>query len=79
MDELSGIERAIRAAGTQAHLSFLASQASGQTISQGRISDWRMRGYVPADRAPVIAKVSGIPLEDLLRKPKTKRKALASG
>lgn len=70
--ELTGIERAIKAVGTQVILAEKLRAASGQRIGQGRITDWVRRGHVPAARAPIVAELTGIPLEDLLRSPKPK-------
>lgn len=66
---MTGIEKAIRFARTQQNLAALLS------VSQGRISEWFKQGYVPRKRAPFVATVTGVPLEQLTRKPKPKAKS----
>lgn len=65
--KLNVIDKAIQQSGTQAHLAFLLSEASGQPIRQSHVSAWRMRGYVPAARIPLFSRVTGIPESDLAR------------
>lgn len=74
MNELTGIQRAILAAGTQAHLAFLISQALGTSVGQGRVGDWLAKGYVPTKRAMIVARLTSVPIEDLIRQtPRKKR------
>lgn len=73
-DELSGIERAIMEAGTQAKLAALVSRASGDRITQSGVSKWEQRGYVPRKRAIIVAQVTTVPLSDLMRSTPRKRR-----
>ena len=68
MDELSGIERAIRKFGTQDALAKALREKFGDFVSQGRISDWKRQRYVPVSFAGRVAKISDIPVDQLLRK-----------
>lgn len=51
---MSGIEQAIRAAGSQAELAALLG------CSQQNISSWLRRGYVPPKQAVAIEQATGI-------------------
>jgi len=66
-DELSGIRRAVVAAGSQTKLAAMIG------VGQGRVHDWTVKGYVPTSRAPIVASATGISLIDLLRPPKLKK------
>lgn len=67
MDEvLSGIARAVKAVRTQTNLAVACK------VTQSRISEWVSKGYVPKARAAIVARASGIPVEELLRKRKRK-------
>lgn len=76
---LTGIVRAIKAVGSQQHLAFLLTEELGidPPLRQSRVAEWVRLGYVPTQRAHAVAKVTGIPLIDLLRKPKARTAANA--
>lgn len=63
----SGISRAIRIAGNQAALARLIWEKCGVRIYQARVSDWERQGFVPKARAELVARVTGVPVRDLLR------------
>lgn len=65
---LTGIERAILAAGTQAALAVQLSSRFPEVPhpSQQALSLWRRQGYVPKDRAREIAAITGVPFQTLL-------------
>lgn len=65
---LTGIERAIMAAGTQAALAAqLSSRFPGTPHpSQQALSQWLRQGFVPRARAREIAAITGVPFQTLL-------------
>ena len=66
-DNLTGIQRAIIAAGgTQAMLADRLLEA-GERVDQSLISRWLAHGYVPTRRAIIVAQVTQIPIADLLK------------
>lgn len=77
---IPGIVRAIKAAGTQAELALKLSEELGmmeRPIRQGTIAQWVRYGYVPRARAPAVAKITGIPLVDLVRQTKRTSRSYA--
>jgi hypothetical protein len=77
--ELSGIERAVRVVRTQTELARLISEAAGEPISQARVSCWIEVGYVPRRRAGYVSEVTGVPVDDLVRKGKGKPRGRHAG
>lgn len=76
-ENLSGIQRAIIAAGgTQAMLAERLVQA-GDRVDQSLISRWLAAGYVPTRRAILVSHVTDIPIADLL-KPRKARNGKAT-
>lgn len=71
----TGISRAIEAAGNQVELSRLIWKVFAVHIWQSRISDWERSGAVPTrEKALMVSRVTGVPVEDLLRQEKRKRR-----
>jgi hypothetical protein len=67
MPKLSGISRAVRIVRTQSNLAEILSTMSGERISQGRISTWVKRGYVPDARAVLVSKATSVPVRALVK------------
>lgn len=76
-DELSGINRAIAAAGSQVALAAALSVRSGDKVLQSTISRWVSRGGVPGWHAADVSEITGVPIADLLKK--TPRKKRSNG
>jgi ATP-dependent protease HslVU (ClpYQ) ATPase subunit len=79
MTQISGIQRAIDAAGTQTELARRISELAGRKIPQARISEWLDLGYVPRRKVALVSEVTGIPVADLERKTKRTRKGSKNG
>lgn len=75
--EISGIMRAVLAAGSQTALAAQISSLAGRKISQSRVSEWLDKGYVPRARSVLVSQATGIPVVDLERK--SKRKGSTNG
>lgn len=58
---MSGINKAITQAGSQVRL----ARALG--VTQVTISNWKSRGWIPANRARQIEEIYGIPRAELLK------------
>lgn len=60
MTQESGVQRAVKAAGSQQ----LLAEALG--LKQQTISTWVVRGYVPLDHVTAVSAVSGVPKRELV-------------
>lgn len=59
MDKLeAGVQAAYTAAGTRAELAKRINAAKGKPITQQGVGKWKR---IPAERVPIVAKVTGIP------------------
>jgi hypothetical protein len=67
VDEKTGIQRAVDMAGGQTALLRLMIGAGDALVNPSKISIYLKQGYASSRRARVIAKVTGVPLTDLLR------------
>lgn len=67
-EKLSGIERALIHAGSNQRLIQLLLRKADLQISERAVSYWRKVGYVPTVYVLAVAKVTGVPIEDLVRK-----------
>jgi hypothetical protein len=76
-DELTGIERAVMVAGTQKNLTILmaAVPPGSVPVVQSSVSKWLFNGYVSNAYAGLVAKATGIPIEDLIRKTPRRRRS----
>jgi hypothetical protein len=63
----TGIERAIDVAGGQMSLARMLTRETGQAMWQPNISRWCDKGYVPEKYVKLISRVTGIPVDDLVR------------
>ena len=63
----SGISRAIEFFGSQTAMAARLAKETDAPINQGYISKWLAAGYVPRKRAPLVARLTGIDIKDLLR------------
>lgn len=65
---LTGIDRAVFAAGSQAALAtLLKSRSEGKdSISQQAVSQFVKQGYVPLERAKEVSAATGVPVADLV-------------
>lgn len=68
---MTGIEKAIKAAGTQTALAALI-----ETTPQ-RVSEWARLGYVPSSRIVPIARATGVSPDELGRKAAPRNRILA--
>ena len=75
--KVSGISRAIAIAGNQAALSRLIWHKCRVLIYQSRISEGERSGYVSQRVAELIAQVTGVPVEDLIRQGKREHRRVA--
>lgn len=75
----SGISRAIAIAGNQAALSRLVWEKCRVLIWQARISDAERVGYLSPKNAELIARATGVPVEDLVRQDKREHRRVAKG
>lgn len=72
--KLSGVQRAIIAAGGQAALARLVSEHSGIEIDPPHVAWWVKVDYVPTKYILAVSRATGIAVEDLLPEtPKKKR------
>ena len=63
----SGIARAIEFFGSQTVMAARLAKETGAPINQGYISKWLAAGHVPRKRAPLVAELTGVDVNDLLR------------
>jgi len=61
MSQVTGIQRAVEKFETPAKL----AEAVGNGVLRQHVEHWLKAGRVSAERAPEVAAVSGVPLEDL--------------
>lgn len=64
--KLTGIDRAVIAAGGQKELARMLSEASGRTVHFRSVTYWKQQGYVSMPYIRYVSRLTGVPIEDLI-------------
>ena len=67
-DLITGIDRAVAFCGTQVELAKRVSDITNTRVAHETVSHWSLIGYVPGRYIPAVARLTGIPVTDLMRK-----------